>query len=37
VDETKAQSKALYSMIAFGFGECIGGLVFGWIIDTIGS
>lgn len=24
-------------MVAFGFGEVIGGIIFGWIIDKIGS
>ena len=37
IEEKEADSKALYAMIAFGFGEVIGATSFGLIIDKIGS
>jgi predicted MFS family arabinose efflux permease len=37
IEEKEAESKALYAMIAFGFGEVIGATSFGLIIDKIGS
>lgn len=37
IDEKEKDSKALYGMIALGFGEIFGGLLMGLIIDKIGS
>ena len=36
LSETEQDSYALYGMVAFGFGEVIGGLAIGIIIDKIG-
>ena len=35
--EVDKQSKALFAMVAFGFGEVFGGLAGGYIIDSCGS
>ena len=37
LDEDEQLSKALYGMVAFGFGEVIGGFAHGILIDKIGS
>ena len=37
IDEKKKVSKALYGMVAFGFGEVTGGITWGYLIDKIGS
>ena len=37
MSETEQDSYALYGMVAFGFGEVIGGFIIGIIIDKIGS
>jgi F0F1-type ATP synthase assembly protein I len=37
VDEKKAEANALYAMVVFGVGDVLGGVLFGWVIDKIGS
>lgn len=37
LDEDHQISKALYGMVAFGFGEVFGGFLHGLLIDRIGS
>jgi MFS family permease len=36
-DENEQLSQALFGMVAFGFGEVLGGFIHGLIIDKIGS
>ena len=37
LSDNEKESKALYGMVCFGFGEVIGGIVMGWVIDRYGS
>lgn len=37
LSDTEKESKAMTAMIAFGFGEVIGGVIFGVVIDIIGT
>jgi predicted MFS family arabinose efflux permease len=36
-DDVNKESKALFAMISFGFGEVIGGIIHGKVIDRWGS